>query len=71
MERRAIMEHVQRADDPELDAAPVLQDAVLDAEQAAAAAAAVVLPQPQQPPPRRRPVVTYVADKDAPSIVTI
>ena len=64
-------EHVQRADDPELDAAPVLQDAVLDAGQAAAAAAAVVLPQPQQPPPRRRPVVTYVADKDAPSIVTI
>ena len=27
--------------------------------------------QPQHPPPRRRPVVTYVADKDAPSIVTI
>ena len=68
---RRAQDHGQRAGVPEPGAGPVLQEAVLDAGQAAAAAAAVVVPQPQQPPPRRRPVVQYVADKDAESIVTI
>ena len=68
---RRAQDHGQRAGVPEPGAGPVLQEAVLDAGQAAAAAAAVVVPQPQQPPPRRRPVVQYVTDKDAESIVTI
>ena len=68
---RHAQDHVRRAGGPEPGAVPVLQEAVLDAGRAAAAAAAVVLPQPHQPPPRRRPVVQYVADKDADSIVTI